>query len=84
MIAWRRHHEIGLRRPHGPIAVELALLQVVTEVVELLMASSGFIRFAGELGVDVVSRFYHASPVELVLRMQLRIEHKAQSVTRRS
>ena len=72
MIAWRRHHEIGLRRcaacryvDHIPIAVELALL--VTEVVELLMASSGFIRFTREVGVDVLSRFHHASPVELVL-----------------
>ncbi len=56
---------VQVRRPHGPIAVELALL--VTEVVELLMASSGFVRFAREVGVDVLSRFYHASPVELVL-----------------
>ena len=73
MIAWRRHHEIGLRRcgpcryvDHmAPSPWNLALL--VTEVVELLMASSGFIRFAREVGVDVLSRFYHASPVELVL-----------------
>ena len=70
MITWRRHHEIGLRRCGpcryvDPIAVELALL--VMEVVELLMASSGFIRFAREVGVDVLSRFYHASPVELGL-----------------
>ena len=56
---------VQVRQPHGPIAVELALL--VTEIVELFMPSSGFIRFAREVGVDVLSRFYHASPVELVL-----------------
>ena len=65
-------------RPHRAITVELAPL--VTEVVELVVASRGGIRVAREVGVDEISRLFHAEPVESVLRMQVGIEHKAQCV----
>ena len=58
-------------RPHRAITVEPGTHPSCHGVVELVVASRGGIRVAREVGVDELSRFVNAEPVEPVLRMQV-------------
>ncbi len=62
------------------MAITVELAPLVMEVVQLVVASRGGIQVAREVGVDIISRFFHADPVEPALRMQVGTEHKAKCV----